>query len=133
MSAEVYADTDEYTVRWNDEADAVEIEWHRFVSGEPFRAGTETLLEFLRERGARRQLANSQEITTLDDDDQEWLMADWTPRAAEAGLEATAIVYPESVIAKMNVEQVENVASQGPVDHFFTTDVAEAIDWLDAQ
>lgn len=88
------------------------------------------MLDLVQERGARKQLAMSQKITTLDEADQEWLRGDWTPRVADAGVEAAAIVYPDSVIAGMNVERMEEATSQGPVDHFFTTDRSEAEDWL---
>ncbi len=131
--SDVYAETDRYCVAYDAEIEAVVIEWKQFVTGEPFQEGMETVLECIRARDASGELADSRAIKSLDDDDMVWMLGDWTPRAIDAGLESIAIVYPDSVIAEMNLDRVTEQGADMPLDQTITKDIDEARRWLQAQ
>jgi hypothetical protein len=133
MSSDTYADTDDYVVGYDDGVGAATIEWKRFVTGEPFREGMETLLDCIDERNAAKELADSREIKSLDDEDIGWMMGDWIPKAMDAGLESIAVVYPESVIAEMNLERIAEQGADMPVEQMITKDMDEARRWLQNQ
>lgn len=133
MSTEVHADTEEYTVRWDADLRAVVLEWKRFVTGESFRDGMVATLDLFEEHAASRFLADGRKITTIDDDDQYWISEEWEPRASDAGLETIAAVYPESAIAEMNVERLQEKVGDGPFEQDFFTQLSAARDWLASQ
>ncbi|MFB6163749.1 MAG: hypothetical protein ABEJ31_01175 [Haloarculaceae archaeon] len=76
MSPEIYAETDQYTVTWDEQADAVVIRWHTVPAGEEFRAGMEAVLSCVRERGADTELADGPAVDALPSADKRWMLVD---------------------------------------------------------
>lgn len=130
MPREVYEDADTYTIERDDDIGAIVHTWERFVSGDDFREGCERLLEVVRRRDASKLLVDTSAIQAHDDDDLRWLREEWAPATIEAGIEYSATVHADSVISEMDVETLMEEAEDIPQEPFFTSDVAEAREWL---
>ncbi|MFA1612285.1 hypothetical protein [Halobellus rubicundus] len=122
--------TSTYTIEWDGEVEAVVHTWDDFAAKGSFRRGCEELLEIIESRGARKTLIDTSRIRAHDVGDQEWLRDDWVPRTIEAGVEYTAVVYGESAVAKIDMEDL--LANLDHLDYTtkMTTDVDAARAWL---
>jgi len=130
MSTEVHQDRQKYTIGWDGELNAVTHRWNEFTSGEKFREGCEELLDVIEKRGASKMLVDTSGIRAHDDEDERWLQEEWMPRVIDAGVEHAATVHPDSVIAKMDMEEFMEGVEDMPYDAMLTADESEAREWL---
>ncbi|WP_135827813.1 STAS/SEC14 domain-containing protein [Halorussus halobius] len=130
MPREVLEDTADYTIEWDDDIDAVVHTWTDFTTGEEFRAGANSLLDAIEDQNASKLLIDTQNVKAHEDEDKAWLAEEWTPRIIEAGVRHSAQVHPDSVISKMEMENLGEEMDDVPYDHFLTSDVEEAREWL---
>ncbi|MXR22294.1 hypothetical protein [Halobacterium bonnevillei] len=133
MARETYADTADYTIETDDELDAVLHTWTDFTTGEAFRDGSNVLLEAIRETGHSNLLVDTSNIQAHDDEDKAWLQQEWVPKALDAGMEASAMVYSDSVISKMEMESFNEEIEDSPYETFLTDDREEGEAWLAEQ
>ncbi|QLH83153.1 hypothetical protein [Halosimplex pelagicum] len=133
MSAETIEDATNYTIEWDDDIEAIVFTWDEYVSGQTFRDACEALLDAIKRKNASKALTDTRSVNAHDAEDQEWLRNDWMPRALDVGLEYSAIVHPDSVIAEMDVESMMDGADPSGAAPFLTSDVAEARQWLGDQ
>jgi len=128
-----YFDQEHLTVRYNEDIDAVVMEWAAFAQGEQFRNGLDTGLELVEKKRAENWLADLREMGTVADDDQEWSNSNWFPRALETNLSQMAIVQPESVVANMSVENIMEEVGDGALTTHYFDNREEARQWLSEQ
>jgi len=133
MPQQVLRDETRYTIGYDDEVGAVTHRWDEFASGEEFREGCEALLDVIHERNASKLLVDTAGIRAHDDEDQAWLQEDWVPRMIEEGVDASAMVHPDSVIAEMDMEAFMEEIEDLPYDALLTADMDEAREWLAQQ
>lgn len=74
------------TVRWNDQARCVVMEWRSAAEGEASRRGLDAGLELLAARRASGWLADLRNLGHVTVADQQWANEVWFPRAIRAGL-----------------------------------------------
>lgn len=125
-------ESDVATVSWDGDLGGVRLHWNGFAAGEDLRRPMDECLELLADRGGDRMFADSREMGALRQDDQEWSLVDWTPRAERAGLRYLTIVYPESVVAKMGVDSVIDRADD-EMERLITDDPDDAEEWIRTQ
>ena len=124
---------DHLTAQYNEELDAVVMNWDNFAQGEEFRDGLDAGLELIKKENAENWLADLREMGTVADDDQEWSNNNWFPRAMETSLSQMAIVQPESVIANMSVENIMQEVGDGELTTHYFDSRPEATEWLQEQ
>jgi uncharacterized protein YqcC (DUF446 family) len=130
MSAQIERETDVYRIEWDDEIPAVVHTWKEFVNGQAFRDGCAEILDVIEKRSARKMLVDTSGIQVHDDEDEEWLQDEWIPRTMEAGIEASATVPQDSVIAKMDLEKFMNEVEEYDYKSTMVESVSEAREWL---
>lgn len=124
-------ETEYLTASYDEDLDAVVMDWHDFANGEEFREGLDAGLELVNEKRASNWLADLREMGTVTDDDQEWSNTDWFPRAMESSLTSMAIVQPESVLAEMSVENIMQETEEADLTTHYFDNRPEATEWLD--
>ncbi|MCL4249166.1 MAG: STAS/SEC14 domain-containing protein [Anaerolineae bacterium] len=132
MSTETIIEN-EYTTLWyHPDSRIVHHKWHKFIHGERFREVLEKGLEIFQERGANKWLSDDRNNSTLPAADSEWGIKDWNPRVMAAGWKYWAIVMPDKVVGKMNMQRfIDLYAEQGlNIDIF--DDADEALKWLES-
>jgi hypothetical protein len=121
------------TIHWDEDTKAVWAEWKEAVEGEPFRRGLNAGLELVRQKKARKWIADTKHMGVVSVEDVKWTNEDWIPRVVAAGLRWMAFVMPRKVVAKMAVKTV--VSKLG--EHELSTSYVESLDdaraWLRAR
>jgi hypothetical protein len=128
--SKVYLDTPYILVRWDGDGPWVYVKWKGWADGPEYRAAQEVVIVALRENHASRNLIDSKESRVVSDEDQEWLIKDWMPRAVAAGRRWTAIVLPTSPLGRTIAENIDKHprSKLTEVAHFETLEDAAA--WL---
>lgn len=130
--AEVIERTDVQTIEWDDEIGVPVFTWNDYVAGETFRENARRWEAFIEERGADMYIVNTEGVTAHDDDDKRWLAETWVPDLIDKGVRRGAGVYPDSAIASMEMEEVEEQISSIDPDFEFRACASneEAKEWL---
>lgn len=129
MGTETLATGDEYHMEWDDDIEAVIYTWTDFASGERFREGANMILEYFRNNDVSKLIVDTSGINAHDDEDQKWLQEEWTPEMLEAGMECSCVVYPESAIAQMDRDRMQEQLDDFPYDALWTDSMEEAREW----
>ena len=134
---DVYFENEFVTLYWNPRLRAVGTWFRPAPLGEGWR-GTETIklalekgLDLIREHKATRWIADTRDMPVMPPEAQAWCTEDWWPRALEAGFRWLAILLPNSIIAKLAIDEaiaasVEHQESESR--YFGSADAAKA--WL---
>jgi stage II sporulation SpoAA-like protein len=129
---EIHLDTPHVSVHWESGDQWVSVEWKAWADATEYRAAHEAILGAIRKHRASRLLIDARKARVISDADQQWLKADWIPRAVAAGRRWTAIVMPTSALMKTIVESIDEHPTEKTSEarYFETPDQAKA--WLSA-
>jgi hypothetical protein len=81
-------------VGYDVEAGCVTMRWRAYRSFAAFRDDNERVLQAIAAHGASRLLGEIETLGPISPADQQWLAADWIPRAVRQGLRRVALVTP---------------------------------------
>jgi hypothetical protein len=125
-----YLDTPYVCVRFVGGGPWVLVEWKAWANSAEYRAAHETVLVALRENDASRNLIDATAARVVSNEDQEWLVENWIPRAVAAGRRWTAVVMPKSALARTISENIDKRPRHNltKVEYFDTVEEASA--WL---
>ncbi|WP_431858001.1 STAS/SEC14 domain-containing protein [Azospirillum sp.] len=84
----------------------VVMEWRGYFTSPQFREANERVLAAIIGHGAPKLLGDITAFKLIGAEDQEWLNANWIPRAIEAGVRHVALVQPVYYFNKVAVETV---------------------------
>jgi hypothetical protein len=119
-----------YNIFYDEEIEAVIMNWYGYATSEEFREGTEFMVKLLEESKSRKVLANVKEMILIAKEDQDWLDKAFLPKTVELGLQATAVIMPTNYFNKIAVESISyKIAQQKIVVNYFE-DLQKAKDWL---
>ncbi|MXR52917.1 hypothetical protein GRX03_15060 [Halovenus sp. WSH3] len=130
MGTETLATGETYRMEWDSDLEAVLFTWTSFASGEQFREGANTILEYFETNDVSKLIVDTSGIEAHDDDDQDWLEDEWTPAMIDAGMEYNCVVYPESAIAQMDRDRMQDRLEALPYDALWTDSMEEAKEWM---
>jgi hypothetical protein len=118
------------SIRWEGDGPWVLVSWKAWANATEYRAAHEVILGAIRKHHASRLLIDARNAKVIAAADQQWLKADWIPRAIAAGRRWTAVVMPASPLVKTIVESIDKDVGKNTVEtrYFDTTDQARA--WL---
>jgi hypothetical protein len=126
-------DTDHASLFYYPDKKIIHHIFHRPISGQPFRNVVNAGVELLREHGATKWLSDDRANEPFPQEDTDWTMDDWLPRAVAAGWRYWALIVPENIYARMNMsEYVETFYDRG-VRIMVFTDPDKARQWLEQQ
>ena len=130
MPKQTMTDTPYATLWYYPEDKIVHHQFHKFIHGAEFRQVLEKGLEVFKENGAQKWLSDDRLNSALPTADTEWGQQDWFPRVFAAGWKYWAIVMPDKVVGKLNMQHfIESYSTQGlTIDIFDDPDVA--LKWL---
>jgi hypothetical protein len=127
---ELYYRSQRFEVLWDEASLAVVCGGEGFVEGEELRTGMNKGLELLVKKRSSRWLAEMKNRKVHTDEDQRWIVEDWTPRAAAVGLRSSAFVLPTSVVSKMSLKRMNQVVAERSLEIGYFDDLEEARRWL---
>jgi hypothetical protein len=132
MSVTVITDTEYATLWYYPDEKIVHHQFHKFIHSKEFRQVLERGLEIFKQNGAQKWLSDDRMNSALTTADTEWGQQDWFPRVFQAGWKYWAIVMPDKVVGKMNMQRfIDAYSTQGlTIDIFDNPD--EALKWLES-
>jgi hypothetical protein len=98
-----------YDIHFDENLEAVIMEWNGYATSSQFREGSELMLNILIKNDCSKVLAKLRNMTLIGAEDQNWLASNFLPRAIKFGFRSIAIVKPASYFSKV---AVENISSQ---------------------
>lgn len=107
----------------------VVVVWKRYATSTQLRFIHEHILDLLKKYSAAKLLGDDIGLTTIHEEDHDWIVQDWMPRAIAAGLKAGASRHPESHFGKISVAALRSEAPDGLVIRAFD-DMTAARRWL---
>ncbi len=121
------------TLECDPEAGIVRHTMHRFVISAAFREAMERGLDLMREHGATKWLSDDRQNGPLSNDDLDWGLHEWRPRAIAAGLAYWAIVLPEAVLGNQRARRIVEAERRRGLAVEVFAEPGAARRWLDAQ
>ncbi|MCC7205707.1 MAG: hypothetical protein IT323_00275 [Anaerolineae bacterium] len=132
MSSTTISDSEYATLWFYPDTKIVHHQFHKFIYGEEFRKVLEKGLETFKDKGAQKWLSDDRKNSTLSTEDTEWCQQDWFPRVFQAGWKYWAIVLPDKIVGKFNMQRfIDAYSKQGLTIEVFG-DADEALKWLEA-
>ncbi|HTR83863.1 MAG TPA: hypothetical protein VMI56_05260 [Reyranella sp.] len=114
---------------FDDEVPCVTVVWKGSVTSSQLRCVHENLIHLIAAHRVSKVLGDDTALPTIDIDDQRWILDDWMPRAAAAGLKAAASKAPDSYIARVSIDNIIQANGENMTIRSFG-DIGEARRWL---
>ena len=117
------------------EINAVRFRWEKQPTGKEFRHGADQLLKQIRSQAVSGLLVDARTITAHQKSSLEWIVREWMPEVASAGIEYVAVVHESDIIARMEMESLQDQVQQSTsFPHFFATESPrKAQRWISEQ
>ena len=119
-----------YDIYFDNEINAVVMNWHGYATSRQFKEGTELMLNTLIKHNGSKVLADIREMTLIGMEDQQWINEVFLPRATKFGFKAIAIIKPYSYFNKIAVETISYKVDKEKLTINFFDNVEEARVWL---
>jgi len=129
----VYKESPAATIFW-DQADGIAtIEWRAYADGADYRNILSALVDLMEQKSASRLLVDNRRSKVVTPEDQAWVNTVWSPAANKAGLRYTAMLVPQSTVAKLSLDRMRSKYTPPKGGGTMTfTDIEEAREWLRA-
>ena len=119
-----------YIINFDDEIEAVYLEWLHPPDIQAFVAAHQEGLRLLRDgRSVVRWLENRQQLHELASDCHIWARDQWFPKALKAGIRYIAIVLSELPLSSVSIEQISEILELDVVTDYFD-EIEDARKWL---
>ncbi|HLA43538.1 MAG TPA: hypothetical protein VJZ27_08895 [Aggregatilineales bacterium] len=133
MNIETVINNEHATLSYHCDSQIVHHVFHKQISGQAFRDILNAGVELMEKNKATKWLSDDRNNSALPDDDTEWSLHNWFPRAQQAGWKFWALVVPPDILARFNLKEfVDSYYEQGLRIMVFT-DPAVALTWLEHQ
>jgi hypothetical protein len=109
----------------------ITVVWKRYATSTQFRYVHESLIALLSKYQVGKILYEGTALPTIHLEDQRWIIDDWMPRAAAAGLGAVASKRPIAYFARIAVENIRAEMS-GSVTMRCFDELDAARQWLES-
>jgi len=126
MQEKIIIDNTFATVRHNTQDNYLHHTFHQPISGQPFRTIMNEALDYLTSHQVTKWLSDDRKNAAFRPEDVEFAVADWGPRAAEAGWQHWALVVPEQVAARASMNKIVSVFFTMGVKVVIFTDLNKA-------
>src|SRR5690349_8978874 len=113
--------TEVYNIYFDRSTNIVVMEWDGYATSRQFREGTELMLNTLIKHDTGKVLADVKDMLMIGMEDQQWLVADFLPRAIKFGFKAIAIVKPDYYFNKVAIESISDRMNEGLALKIFDT------------
>jgi hypothetical protein len=130
MDATILQGEGDFQLSYAADVPCVVMVWRGYHDSTSFRARNEEVLDFIKERRATRLLGDIRTFVLIGQSDQEWLNANWLPRAMAAGLRICALVTPTFYFNRVAVQTVADRVDSAALKIEYFESAEAACDWL---
>lgn len=114
---------------YDDTVPCICVVWKQYATSKQLRFIHEKLLELIASHGASKVLGDDTALPTIHQEDQNWILKNWLPRARAAGLKAGASKKPSAYFGRKSVEAIHSFKLEDVALRSFD-DLAEGRAWL---
>ncbi|MBN2508909.1 MAG: hypothetical protein JXB03_01490 [Spirochaetales bacterium] len=118
-----------YLIQYDDEIEAVYLEWLHPPDLQAFKSAHFDGLYLLQEYKLCRWLENRQRLHDLSSDCHIWARDEWFPRAAKSGIRYLAIVLSQLPLSPVSIEQISEMLEMDVITDYFD-EMVDARKWL---
>jgi hypothetical protein len=133
MAKRVILETEHVVLWYHTDKKIVHHRFNSFVYGDPLRSCMMEGCELLEKHAATKWLADDRRNSALPEEDLEWTVEVWQPRAIEAGLTYFAVILPKKTVGRMNRERIIKKAEEAGVVVKTFSEPDEGLAWLRSQ
>ncbi|NHN30152.1 hypothetical protein [Paenibacillus agricola] len=126
----VYYNSDQGQVSWNEELQAVKVEWKGFADGEELQRIMLKAIELLATRKSGKLLMDSSKASVVKAEDRAWIAQEFVTKAYDAGLRFMAMTIPEKTVAKLSLGRIVSNFDDLPYKAKNFSEITEATEWL---
>lgn len=109
----------------------IRIEWLDYPESKEFRQGMDDLLAAMIKYNTVKILVPDGKLGAVGEEDQQWVLEDWTPRCMKFGKSRTAIVLSADIFNQLSIESMVNQNTEiGEEDLKYFKSEEEALKWL---
>ena len=131
MSKTTVFDSDSMAISYYPDKKILVQETLKFTSSEERRKSLEEGLKIIEKDHVTKWLTNNKSGSAIPEEDFEWGIDEWFPRAIKAGLKYWAVILPEKAVGKLSGKKMlDGVAKHGITIKIFQTE-EDAVKWLD--
>lgn len=131
MDAVTVVDNEFATLTYHPDSKIVHHVFHKPIGGQEFRNILNSGVDLLHKYGAQKWLSDDRENSALPQEDTDWSMTDWFPRARSAGWQYWALVVPPDILARMNLKEFVDMYYEQGLRIMVFTNPDEAKTWLE--
>jgi hypothetical protein len=118
-------------IYYNADFHAVHTIWkNEYLSGPPFRAIMNNIIELLKEKHISLIIADATEMRVISEDDQQWLMHDWYHRAVDAGFNFEVLILKQDTFSELAIKKIVHHYDDQLVRTVYCNSYEEAAKWL---
>lgn len=129
MIETVYTD-DVCSISFDPGIPCIELTWHGYATSKQFRQIAEQQLAAMQAKQVSKVLDDHQHMLIVCAEDQQWVMADWLPRALAAGYQALAIIPSDDYFNKVATQNVVSQIQRDVLEIRHFQDREDAKAWL---
>jgi len=130
MSTVKVLDNADATIKYIEEANVIHAEFEASIAGESLRHALNAGVDVMRKHGANKWLSDNRKVPPLSDEDTEWINTHWVRDAIASGWQYWALVVPQDIRARMNLNDIVKQFYDQGVRVMVFTDPDEAMTWL---
>lgn len=131
MSKTTVFDSDSMPILYYQDKKILVQETLKFTTTEERRMALEKGLEVIERDRVSKWLTNNKSGSAIPQEDIDWGINEWFPRAIKAGLKHWAVILPEKAVGKLSGKKmVDALIAQGIKVKTFETE-EDAVTWLD--
>ncbi|MEM7549314.1 MAG: hypothetical protein AAF363_06565 [Bacteroidota bacterium] len=108
----LYFDKPYVKIAWNKQDELLVSYWMGFFTKEEIVAAGNRTIQVARIENAHKILYDASEMEILDPASQKFISGEFTRQMIEAGIEYSAAVVPDDVLAKSSVNQIKELMGQ---------------------
>lgn len=131
MSKTSVFDSDSMAILYYPDKKILVQETLRFTTTEDRRKALEAGLEVIEKDRVTKWLTNNKSGSAIPQEDIDWGINEWFPRAIRAGLQYWAVILPEKAVGKLSGKKMmDALVERGVTVKTFQTE-EDAVTWLD--
>lgn len=122
--------TDECALSFDAASGALVVDWKGYATSAQFRSVSEKILVAVAVKDVRLLLNDTSEMVLIGATDQEWVVNDFMPRLAAAGIRACALVSSKHYFNRVAVATIMREVDARLMQVEFFENRAAAAEWL---
>lgn len=117
-------------IYFHDDLKAVHLDWNAQSTSGQFREACDFALNLLIEKKARKMIADNSKVSAVSEENQNWLIENWFPRAIEKGFEYSAVIQSNKEGVKSALQFIVSKVSTNHVIVQNFQELSSAKQWL---